>query len=54
MFGLGAKEIFVIAVFALILFGPKKIPEIARNLADAVKSIGGAFKDSEKDTKNKA
>lgn len=36
MGGLGTSEIIVIAVVALILFGPSKIPEFARQLGRAV------------------
>ena len=30
MFGLGAGEIFLVFVIGLVVFGPEKIPEIAR------------------------
>jgi sec-independent protein translocase protein TatA len=36
MGGLGTAEIVVIAVIALILFGPNKIPDFARQLGRAV------------------
>lgn len=36
MGGLGTSELIVIAVVALILFGPSKIPEFARQLGRAV------------------
>jgi len=36
MGGLGTSEIIVIAVVALILFGPSKIPDFARQLGRAV------------------
>ena len=36
MGGLGTTEIIVIAVVALVLFGPSKIPEFARQLGRAV------------------
>lgn len=32
MFGLGAGEVLLILVFALIFIGPKKLPELARSL----------------------
>ncbi len=36
MGGLGTSEIIVIAVVALVLFGPSKIPDFARSLGRAV------------------
>ena len=53
MGGLGTTEIIVIAVVALILFGPKKIPEFAQQLGRAVNSFKKGLKDGleEDDTK---
>ncbi len=39
MGGLGTTEILVIAVVALVLFGPSKIPEFARQLGRAVNMV---------------
>ncbi len=47
MFGLGTKEIIIIAVIILLLFGSKKIPELAKSIADAVRHLTGAFKGPE-------
>ncbi len=47
MFGIeniGTPEIIIVAVVLLIIFGPKKLPEFAKGLADAVKEVGNAFK----------
>jgi sec-independent protein translocase protein TatA len=36
MFGLGGQEIFLILLIVLLLFGPKKIPELARGLGKGI------------------
>jgi sec-independent protein translocase protein TatA len=45
MFGLGTKEIIIIAAVAVLLFGSKKIPELAKSIVEAIKHMRGAFKD---------
>jgi sec-independent protein translocase protein TatA len=47
MFGLGTKEIIIIAVVLVLLFGSKKIPELAKSIVEAVKHLRGAFKDDD-------
>lgn len=42
MFGLGFSEILLILVIALIVFGPKRLPEVAKTLGRTV----GGFKRS--------
>ncbi len=45
MFGLGTREIIIIVVVLILLFGSKKIPELTKGIADAIRHLLGAFKD---------
>ena len=49
MFGLGWPEVAVIAGLALIVFGPKKIPEIGKALGRTLRGFKEEMDDSEKD-----
>lgn len=49
MFGLGTREIVILAAILVLLFGAKKIPELARGIGDAIRHIRGGFSDEEKD-----
>ncbi len=54
MFGnIGMKEIIIIAVILLILFGSKKIPELSKNVVDAIRHLRTAFKDTPTDSNDK-
>lgn len=39
MFGLGLPEIGIIAVVALLIFGPKKIPEMGRAMGKTIRGF---------------
>ncbi len=39
MFGLGVAEVLIILVVAFLLFGPKQLPEVGRQVGKAVKGI---------------
>lgn len=43
MFGIGMKELIIIAIVLLVLFGSTKIPELAESLVKAVRTLRGAF-----------
>ena len=56
MFGLsniGSTEIILVVVVLLIIFGPKKLPEFAKGLGEAIKQIVGSFKGETEETKKK-
>ena len=36
---IGPVEIVVVAAFALIVFGPERLPEIARNIGKAIREL---------------
>lgn len=45
MFGLGAGELLIILVFALLFIGPKKLPELAKSLGKGLREFQKAKDD---------
>lgn len=49
MFGLGAPELIVILVVALLVFGPGKLPEIGSALGKGIKDFKKAIENKSDD-----
>ena len=48
MFGsLGAPELIVIFIVALLVFGPSKLPELGKSLGEAIRGFKKAINDTE-------
>jgi len=52
MFGLGPKEIIILAVIFVLLFGAKKIPELTRAIGQTGRELRKGFSD-DKDENDK-
>jgi len=50
---IGLPELVVILVVAILLFGGKKIPEVAKGLGEGIKNFKNALKTEEPDVDNK-
>jgi sec-independent protein translocase protein TatA len=50
---IGFPELVVILVVAVLLFGGKKIPEVAKGLGEGIKNFKNALKTEEKDVDEK-
>ena len=43
LFGVGAPEIFVVLIVILVLFGPDRLPELARKIGGASRELRGTL-----------
>lgn len=50
---IGTVEIIIIAIVLLILFGGKKLPELARGLGEASKEFRKAFSEGSREDQSK-
>ncbi|MGB3404894.1 MAG: TatA/E family twin arginine-targeting protein translocase [Microcoleaceae cyanobacterium] len=54
IFGIGLPEMAVIFILALLIFGPKKLPEIGRSLGKAIRGFQDASQEFEQEFKREA
>lgn len=44
MFGLGMQELLILLVIILLLFGPRRLPDLARSLGQSLTEFKNAMK----------
>ncbi|MEK0180395.1 MULTISPECIES: TatA/E family twin arginine-targeting protein translocase [Microcoleus] len=54
IFGIGLPEMAVIFTIALLVFGPKKLPEIGRSMGKALRGFQDASRDFESELNREA
>ncbi len=52
IFGVGLPEIAVIVALGLVVFGPKRLPELGRNLGKTLKTLQKASSEFETEFQN--
>jgi sec-independent protein translocase protein TatA len=50
---IGPAELLIILIVAVLLFGGKKIPELAKGLGEGIKNFKGAMKSEEETDSSK-
>lgn len=53
MFNLGFKELVILGVIFIVLFGTRKIPMLAQSLVDAIKTLRKGFTDDDQASSKK-
>ena len=51
IFGIGIPEIAVIVVLALLIFGPKRLPQLGKTIGKTLKGLQTASKEFENEIK---
>ena len=54
VFGIGLPEMALIMIIALLVFGPKKLPEIGRSMGKAIRGFQDASKEFEAEFKRES
>jgi sec-independent protein translocase protein TatA len=54
MFGLGTREIVLLVIVIVLLFGARQIPALTRGIVDSIRQLRGAFKDDDENTKKRS
>ena len=52
IFGVGLPEIAVIAGLALVIFGPKRLPDLGRTIGKTLRGLQNASSEFEREIKN--
>jgi sec-independent protein translocase protein TatA len=53
MGGLGWQELLIILVIVIILFGSRRIPEVAKGLGEGIRSFKSGLQGDPKDAENR-